>query len=65
MSKTPLTKYSCLDCDNEFITQDRVEKVELNMVCPFCQSGVQAVAGPCEDNDLYEEMGCLYPGGFK
>jgi len=65
MSKLPLTKYSCLDCGKEFVAQKQPEKVELNMICPFCQSDIQAVVGPCEDSDdLYEEMGCLYPGGF-
>ena len=65
MSKASLTKYSCLDCGNEFVTQNRAKEVESSMACPFCQSDVQAVVGPCEDNeDLYEEMGCLYPGGF-
>ncbi|MFD6441397.1 hypothetical protein ACFWDG_16620 [Peribacillus sp. NPDC060186] len=60
MGNKSLMKYTCKECGNEFFTQIQIEEVEQNLVCPFpyCQSEVQAVVGPCEDNeDRYEELG--------
>ena len=65
--KIPLVKYQCmyLDCWREFVSMKVSSEIEETMCCPYCKSDVQAVAGgDSEAQDLYEEMGCLYPGGF-
>lgn len=65
MTKTPLTKYLCQSCDREFLTIEQSKETEEIMCCMVCKEDVIPVAGPYEDEDgLYDEMGCLYPGGL-
>lgn len=60
-----LVKYLCWPCEKEFLTQETSEQIEKNMSCPFCKGEVEVVAGPDSDaQDLYDDMGCFYPGGF-
>ncbi len=58
-------KYACMQCESEMVTQIQTKEKEIKMSCPFCQGEVQAVAGPCDDNELLNEMGCLYPSGLQ
>lgn len=64
--KASLVKYQCLnsECYREFISIESSLEVERTMSCPFCKDDVEAVASPGGNaQDLYEEMGCFYPGG--
>lgn len=64
IKRKPLVKYQCLDCLKEFVAQEYPLEIERHMSCPFCKREVEPVSGADPDaQELYDDMGCLYPGG--
>lgn len=59
-----LEKWQCHKCEKGWLLIEADAK-EKEICCPFCHTAgdhVESVAGQNPDEDLEEEMGCLWPG---